>query len=46
MHTVAAGIETDAQAAAVRAQACANGQGYLFSRPLAAPDLVDWLAAP
>ncbi|PQO98321.1 GGDEF-domain containing protein [Massilia phosphatilytica] len=44
MNTVAEGIETEAQAAAVRAQACAKGQGYLFSRPLAAPDLVDWLA--
>jgi diguanylate cyclase (GGDEF)-like protein len=45
MNTVAEGIETEAQAAAVRAQACAKGQGYLFSRPLASPDLVDWLAA-
>ncbi len=44
MSTVAEGIETEAQAAAVRAQACAKGQGYLFSRPLAAPDLVDWLS--
>jgi len=44
MNTVAEGIETEAQAAAVRAQACAKGQGYLFSRPLAAPDLVDWLS--
>jgi len=45
MSTVAEGIETEAQAQAVRAQACAKGQGYLFSRPLAAPDLVDWLTA-
>jgi diguanylate cyclase (GGDEF)-like protein len=44
MSTVAEGIETEAQAAAVRAQACAKGQGYLFSRPLASPDLVDWLS--
>jgi diguanylate cyclase (GGDEF)-like protein len=45
MSTVAEGIETEAQAQAVRAQACAKGQGYLFSRPLAAPDLIDWLSA-
>jgi diguanylate cyclase (GGDEF)-like protein len=43
MSTVAEGIETEAQAAAVRAQACAKGQGYLFSRPLTSPDLLDWL---
>jgi EAL domain-containing protein (putative c-di-GMP-specific phosphodiesterase class I) len=29
----------------VRAQACAKGQGYLFSRPLTSDDLLDWLAA-
>jgi diguanylate cyclase (GGDEF)-like protein len=45
MNTVAEGIETEAQAAAVRAQACAKGQGYLFSRPLASNDLLAWLAA-
>jgi EAL domain-containing protein (putative c-di-GMP-specific phosphodiesterase class I) len=45
MNTVAEGIETEAQAAAVRAQACAKGQGYLFSRPLTSSDLLDWLAA-
>ncbi|MCS0631959.1 bifunctional diguanylate cyclase/phosphodiesterase [Telluria mixta] len=44
MSTVAEGIETEAQAAAVRAQACAKGQGYLFSRPLASPDLIEWLS--
>ena len=43
MGTVAEGIETEAQAAAVRAQACAKGQGYLFSRPLASSALLDWL---
>jgi diguanylate cyclase (GGDEF)-like protein len=45
MNTVAEGIETEAQAAAVRAQACAKGQGYLFSRPLTSDDLLAWLAA-
>jgi EAL domain-containing protein (putative c-di-GMP-specific phosphodiesterase class I) len=45
MSTVAEGIETEAQAAAVRGQLCAKGQGYLFSRPLASDALLDWLRA-
>jgi diguanylate cyclase (GGDEF)-like protein len=45
MSTVAEGIETEAQAAAVRGQQCAKGQGYLFSRPLTSPALLDWLRA-
>jgi len=45
MSTVAEGIETEAQAAAVRAQQCAKGQGYLFSRPLTSASLLDWLRA-
>jgi diguanylate cyclase (GGDEF)-like protein len=43
MNTVAEGIETEAQAAAVRAQQCAKGQGYLYSRPLTSNALLDWL---
>ncbi len=43
MHTVAEGIETEGQSAVIRQLGCANGQGYLFSRPLLAPDLVSWL---
>ncbi|QJE02701.1 bifunctional diguanylate cyclase/phosphodiesterase [Massilia forsythiae] len=43
MSTVAEGIETEAQAAAVRALSCAKGQGYLFSRPLTSGALLDWL---
>jgi EAL domain-containing protein (putative c-di-GMP-specific phosphodiesterase class I) len=45
MSTVAEGIETEAQFAAVRDQQCAKGQGYLFSRPLTSPSLLDWLRA-
>jgi diguanylate cyclase (GGDEF)-like protein len=45
MNTVAEGIETEAQAAAVRAQQCAKGQGYLYSRPLGSEALLDWLRA-
>jgi EAL domain-containing protein (putative c-di-GMP-specific phosphodiesterase class I) len=29
----------------VRDQQCAKGQGYLFSRPLTSPALLDWLRA-
>ena len=43
MNTVAEGIETEAQAQAVRAQHCAKGQGYFYSRPLPSDALVAWL---
>jgi diguanylate cyclase (GGDEF)-like protein len=43
MNTVAEGIETEAQAAAVRAQHCAKGQGYFYSRPLTAEALAEWV---
>jgi diguanylate cyclase (GGDEF)-like protein len=45
MNTVAEGIETQGQADAVRAQHCAKGQGYFYSRPLPAPALAQWIAA-
>ena len=45
MNTVAEGIETAAQLDAVRGQACAKGQGYLFSRPLVSGALVAWIGA-
>ena len=45
MNTVAEGIETQAQADAVRAQSCAKGQGYFYSRPLVSQALVDWIAS-
>jgi predicted signal transduction protein with EAL and GGDEF domain len=45
MNTVAEGIETQAQADAVRAQNCEKGQGYFYSRPLPAPALAQWIVA-
>jgi diguanylate cyclase (GGDEF)-like protein len=45
MDTVAEGIETEAQAEAVASLRCNKGQGYMFSRPLMADDLVQWMAA-
>ena len=45
MTTVAEGIETAGQAALITALGCDRGQGYLYSRPLEADALSDWLAA-
>jgi diguanylate cyclase (GGDEF)-like protein len=45
MGTVAEGIETTGQAAVVRELGCEKGQGYLFSKPLSAAELVAWLTA-
>ena len=44
MTTVAEGIETRSQLDVVREQRCDKVQGYYFSRPLPAPELLDWLA--
>ncbi|RNF28767.1 diguanylate cyclase [Massilia aurea] len=44
MTTVAEGIETRSQLDVVRNQRCDKVQGYYFSRPLPAPELLDWLA--
>jgi diguanylate cyclase (GGDEF)-like protein/PAS domain S-box-containing protein len=40
---VAEGIETREQRSYLKAQRCAEGQGYLFSRPLAAPQFAQLL---
>jgi EAL domain-containing protein (putative c-di-GMP-specific phosphodiesterase class I) len=45
MHTVAEGIETELQRERVLALGCELGQGYLFSRPLAASAFDALLAA-
>ncbi len=44
MSTVAEGIETVAQANVVHKLGCEKGQGYYFSKPLSAADIVGWLA--
>ena len=44
MTTVAEGIETRSQLEVVREQRCDKVQGYYFSRPLPASELLDWLA--
>ncbi|MDE2159886.1 MAG: EAL domain-containing protein, partial [Burkholderiales bacterium] len=45
LATVAEGIETEAQAQAVRLLGCDKGQGFLYSRPLSSAALMAWLAA-
>lgn len=43
MSTVAEGIETQDQAALMKALRCGKGQGYLFSKPLTASELAGWI---
>lgn len=42
-NIVAEGIETKEQLSQMRAYGVTHGQGYLFSRPLAAEELTSWL---
>ena len=44
LRVVAEGVETEAQAAFLRAHRCDAMQGYLFSRPVAEPDMTSMLA--
>ena len=43
LDVVAEGVETADDAEALRKIGCATGQGYLFSRPLAAGDVTSWI---
>lgn len=45
LGTVAEGIETEGQARLMAELGCDKGQGYLYSKPLEAPALVDWVQA-
>jgi len=40
LRTIAEGIETDAEAEFLRVEGCDQGQGYLFSRPVPAEELL------
>lgn len=42
---IAEGVETEAQRDFLRANRCAEGQGYLFGKPMAAADFEAWLRA-
>jgi EAL domain-containing protein (putative c-di-GMP-specific phosphodiesterase class I) len=43
--TTAEGVETEAQLRQIRAEGCTEAQGYLFSRPVNAGDLLPMLEA-
>ena len=43
MTTVAEGIETPGQFAALARLRCDKGQGYLISRPMTGPAMSEWL---
>lgn len=43
MKTVAEGIETAEQLAALQALECNDGQGFYFAKPLSMPDLIEML---
>ncbi|MBY0402098.1 ammonium transporter [Myxococcota bacterium] len=44
LRTVAEGVETEEQCERLRALGCDRLQGYLFSRPLPAEAVVDWVS--
>jgi EAL domain-containing protein (putative c-di-GMP-specific phosphodiesterase class I) len=44
LRTIAEGVETPGQLAWLRLQGCDEAQGYFFSPPVSAPDLVMWAA--
>ena len=45
LEVVAEGVETTAQLDVLRAMGCDHVQGYLFSRPLPAEEIVTWVGA-
>lgn len=43
LQVIAEGVETQVQLARLKALGCNTFQGYLFSRPLAEPQFIEWL---
>ena len=46
MQVLAEGVETEAQAQALRALGCDEVQGYLYARPMPLAEFGAWLSAP
>jgi len=46
LEVVAEGVETEGQAAVLRAKRCDKLQGYFFARPMPAQALVEWAMRP
>ena len=44
LSVIAEGVEDERQAQILRQLGCPLAQGYLFSRPLSPPRLLEWLA--
>ncbi|WED20940.1 EAL domain-containing protein [Vibrio sp. JC009] len=44
IDVIAEGVESEQQAEMLRTIGCKKAQGYYFSRPLAEPDLIEWLS--
>lgn len=45
MEITAEGVETEVQAAYLRARGCELAQGWLFARPMPIEELLDWITA-
>lgn len=42
LRTIAEGVETEAQAAALASRGCNEAQGFLYGRPMPAPEFEQW----
>ena len=45
LTVIAEGIEEEEQAQTLLKMGCHEGQGYLYAKPMVAPDLVRWIEA-
>ena len=43
MQVIAEGVETQQQADWILSHGCRQAQGYLFAKPMACAELLDWL---